>query len=63
MQLRPSSRVHVLDYDVLRLRAAAVGNSLLVKRRHWQSMDNDFRALRLERLEEAARVAAEGGSY
>lgn len=49
-----------LIYDVLRLRAAAYGNSLLVKRRHWESMDNDFRALSLERLEEAARVVAEG---
>jgi Helitron helicase-like domain at N-terminus/PIF1-like helicase len=49
-----------LLYDVLQLRRSSLGNSLLVKRRDWESAERDIASLTVDQLQEAAKAISEG---
>jgi hypothetical protein len=49
-----------LVYDVLQLRRSSLGNSLLVKRRDWESAERDIASLTVDQLQEAAKAVSEG---
>ena len=49
-----------LIYDVLQLRRSSLGNSLLVKRRDWESAERDIASLTVDQLQEAAKAVSEG---
>ena len=49
-----------LVYDDLQLRRSSLGNSLLVKRRDWESAERDIASLTVDQLQEAAKAVSEG---
>ncbi|KAI1829024.1 hypothetical protein DTO027I6_10052 [Penicillium roqueforti] len=49
-----------LLYDVIQLRGASLGNSLLVIRHHWRSVSRDIECLTVVKLKNAAEALAAG---
>jgi hypothetical protein len=50
-----------LLYDVLQLRSSSLGKAFLVKHRNWKAAEEDVASLIIERLEDAAKILADGG--